>query len=99
MNEQALGLVTGPGPATGAVALPDPSRLSPEEAGIAFEASFLAEMLRHAGFGEMPEGLNGGSGEAHFAPFYVREVAQSLAQHTRFGIAEMVAAELREAGG
>jgi flagellar protein FlgJ len=55
-----------------------------------FEAAFLAEMLRHAGFGKMPETFNGGAGEAAFAGSLVQEYANRIAATGRLGIAEQV---------
>ncbi|MEM6943358.1 MAG: chemotaxis protein chel [Pseudomonadota bacterium] len=63
-----------------------------------FEAAFLAEMLRHSGFGEMRGGPNGGAGEAAVAPFMLEAVATEIARSKSLGIAEMVFARLTSAG-
>lgn len=63
-----------------------------------FEAVFLAEMLRHAGFGRMPEGFNGGAGEAGFSGTLIREHASRIAEAGGLGIADrIVAAKAAEA--
>lgn len=63
-----------------------------------FEAAFLAEMLRHAGFGKMPETFNGGAGEAAWAGSLVQEYANRIAAETRLGIAEQVYRSLSQRG-
>lgn len=60
-----------------------------------FEASFLAEMLKHAGLGEMPEQFNGGAGEAAYSGFLVQEYADKIAETGRIGIADNVYAALK----
>lgn len=55
-----------------------------------FEAAFLAEMLRHSGFGQMPESFNGGPGEAAFAGTLVQEYANRIAATGTLGIADRI---------
>ncbi|MEL6523353.1 MAG: rod-binding protein [Pseudomonadota bacterium] len=54
------------------------------------ESLFLAEMLKHSGFGEARENFGGGIGEAQFADFLRQEHAQSLADRGGIGIAENI---------
>ena len=64
------------------------------------EASFLAEMLQHAGLGEMKGAFGGGEGEAQFASFLRREQAEAMAQAGGIGLAETFfeAMKRRESG-
>ncbi|MEL6999240.1 MAG: rod-binding protein [Pseudomonadota bacterium] len=55
-----------------------------------FEASFLAEMLKHAGVAKMPEAFNGGPGEAAFSGFLVQEYADAISSSRSFGLADHV---------
>jgi Rod binding domain-containing protein len=52
------------------------------------EASFLAEMLKHAGFGESRESFSGGAGEDQFASLLRTEHARALADRGGIGLAE-----------
>lgn len=60
------------------------------EAARAFEATFLAEMLKHAGFGEVPEAFGGGTGEAQFAGLLREAHAHQLAEVGGVGLADQV---------
>ena len=73
-------------------ATPDPIRTSAE----ALEASFLAEMLKHTGVGKMPEGFNGGPGEAAFSDFLVHEYAGKIASTRSIGLADHIYRALSE---
>lgn len=64
-----------------------------------FEASFLAEMLKHAGLGKMPEQFNGGPGEAAYSGFLVQEYAEKVADTGRIGIAEQVYQSMKAKAG
>ena len=55
-----------------------------------FEAAFLAEMLKHAGFGEAPDAFGGGPGEDQFAGFMREAQAREIAAAGGVGIAEYV---------
>ncbi|MEL6768319.1 MAG: rod-binding protein [Pseudomonadota bacterium] len=68
-----------------------------EDVAMRFEAAFLAEMLRHAGLGEVEGAMGGGAGEAQFAPMFVDAVAERIARSKPLGIADMVAARIRAA--
>jgi Rod binding domain-containing protein len=52
------------------------------------EASFLAEMLKHAGFGESRESFGGGAGEDQFASLLRAEHARALTDRGGIGLAE-----------
>ena len=55
----------------------------------ALEAAFLAEMLAHAGLGQMPEGgFDGGIGEGQFGSFLRQEQAMQMVRHGGIGLAE-----------
>ena len=82
-----------------------PPRQMPSESPLraaarALEASFLAEMLSHAGLGRAPEGFGGGAGEDGFASLMVREQARAVADAGGIGLAESIfrALAAREAG-
>ena len=61
-----------------------------------FEASFLAEMLRAAKFGEPAGSFGGGIGEEHFASFLVDAQAQQLAARGGLGLAEVILRSLMQ---
>ena len=52
------------------------------------EASFLAEMLKHAGFGESQKSFGGGIGEDQFASLLRDEHARVLSERGGIGLAE-----------
>ena len=54
------------------------------------EATFLAEMLAHAGLGEMQESFAGGHGEAQFSSFLRQEQARLMVEQGGIGLAELV---------
>lgn len=64
------------------------------------EAAFLAEMLRHAGFGAPRASFGGGQGEDQFSSFLRNEQAQAIAERGGIGLAESLfnALVAREAG-
>ena len=64
------------------------------DAATAFEAAFLAEMLRHAGLGAPRESFGGGPGEDRFAGLLAREYAMALAGRGGLGLAERLRAAL-----
>lgn len=70
---------------------PDPDRRAAlAQAARDFEAGFLAEMLKHAGFGKPRALFGGGAGEEAFASLLVREEARRLADAGGIGLAEHV---------
>jgi len=52
------------------------------------EASFLAEMLKSAGFGEQTNSFSGGPGEDQFASFHRQAIAERMAANGGIGLAE-----------
>lgn len=56
----------------------------------ALEASFLSEMLGHAGVGETSESFGGGVGEDQFASFLRDEEARQMVAHGGIGLAEQL---------
>ena len=54
------------------------------------EASFLAEMLKAAGFGEARSSFGGGAGEEHFSSFLVDAQAEMMVQAGGIGLAEQL---------
>ena len=79
--------------------LPPPRHASPipdyiqndaklRDAAVKLEATFLAEMLKSAGLGEMPEAFGGGAGEEHFASFLRQAQADEMAKGGGIGLAE-----------
>jgi Rod binding domain-containing protein len=66
----------------------DVSRM--RETAIQLEASFLAEMLQHAGLGETSEAFGGGVGEEQFASFLRQEQANLMARKGGIGLAEVI---------
>lgn len=54
------------------------------------EASFIAELLKQAKFGEARGAFGGGVGEEQFASFLRAEHAEALAARGGFGIAESI---------
>lgn len=72
----------------------DPLRRAAE----AFEAAFLAEMLRHSGLGRMPATFNGGAGEAAFSGTLIEAYAKQIAATSRLGLAERIYRDLAARG-
>lgn len=60
------------------------------------ESTFLAEMLKHAGFGEAREEMGGGVGEEQFASFLREEHAAALVRRGGIGLAEHLFRNLKE---
>ena len=67
-----------------------PDDPSLRDAAIALEASFLAEMLKAAGFGKAQEAFSGGAGEDQFSSFLVQEQATRMARAGGIGLAETI---------
>lgn len=62
----------------------------------AFEAAFLAEMLKVAGLGRTPNAFGGGAGEDQFASFLVAEQAKAMVASGGIGLSETVFQALKE---
>lgn len=60
------------------------------------EATFLAEMLKSAGFGAARDAFGGGAGEEHFTSFLVAEQARAMVDAGGIGLAESLFAALKE---
>jgi len=58
------------------------------------EASFLAEMLKHAGFGGPRDSFGGGIGEDQFGSMLRIEHARALTENGGIGLAESLFASL-----
>lgn len=60
------------------------------------EASFLAEMLKSAGWGKSRESFGGGVGEDQFTSLLVREQARSVVDSGGIGLAQSLFEALKE---
>lgn len=60
------------------------------------ETAFLAEMLGSAGMASLPQGFDGGPGEAHFASFMTEAQARAMVAAGGLGLAEILAGALAE---
>ncbi|KMW59221.1 putative flagellar protein FlgJ [Candidatus Rhodobacter oscarellae] len=60
------------------------------------EASFLAEMLKHAGAGASRESFGGGAGEDQFGSFLRQAHAEEIAKAGGIGLAEHLFEALKE---
>ena len=54
----------------------------------AFEAVFIAEMMKHAGMGEARQAFGGGVGEEAFQSLLSREWAEDISRTGGFGLAK-----------
>ncbi len=75
---------------------PAPHQEKLHEASRALEASFLAEMLKSAGFGKARDTFGGGTGEDQFSSFLVREYADRIVDSGGLGLAESLFEALKE---
>lgn len=78
-----------------------PNATSPQESALReaareLEATFLAEMLKSAGFGEARESFGGGVGEEQFSSFLRQEQARAMVKTGGIGLAESLFAALKE---
>ena len=60
------------------------------------EATFLAEMLKSAGFGQTRDSFGGGAGEDQFSSFLVQAQAEEMVAAGGIGLAESLFQALRE---
>lgn len=58
------------------------------------EATFLSEMLKHAGLGKSRTAFGGGQGEDQFASFLRQEQAAEIARNGGIGLAESIVKSL-----
>jgi len=103
MSELLTGaILVARGPASGTEERSFPEsgglRQAAEVPSVEFEAAFLAEMLKHAGFGKALGSQAGAAGETGFSDLLVREIAMRIARSRPIGIAEMVDAALERKG-
>ncbi len=63
-----------------------------------FEASFLAEMLKHSGINKTPQSTGGGAGEDAFASFLTDEYARLITDRGGIGLAEQIFNAIRTKG-
>lgn len=63
-------------------------RLDARAAAEKLEATFLAEMLKSAGFGTQPNSMSGGIGEDQFASFHRQALAEAMVRKGGIGLAE-----------
>lgn len=66
------------------------------EAAQKLEATFLAEMLKAAGFGESRGEFGGGAGEEQFSSMLVQEQAMALVKTGGIGLSESLFEALKE---
>ena len=62
----------------------------------ALEASFLSEMLGHAGLGEARQSFGGGIGEEQFASFLREHQARAMVEKGGIGLAEHLFNAMKE---
>ena len=60
------------------------------------EASFLAEMLKSAGYGEARDAFGGGAGEEQFSSFLVDAQAKEMVKAGGIGLAEQLYHALKD---
>ncbi|MCR8724379.1 rod-binding protein [Frigidibacter sp. ROC022] len=89
-----MDIVPAPAPPRAGPATPQPPQAADDramrEAADAFEAAFLAEMLKGAGLGKPPEGFGGGAGEDQFASFLRQEQARAMVRAGGIGLSETI---------
>lgn len=68
------------------------------EAAEAFEAAYLAEMLKQSGINSMPDSFGGGAGEDAFSGLLTGEYAQLLAKSGGIGLAEHIFQAIKARG-
>ena len=84
----------GAGPAPRSPKPVDEARL--RETAAAFESAFLAEMLKNAGLGKVPDGFGGGEGEDQFGSFLRAEQAKAMVARGGIGLSEVIFEALKE---
>ncbi|HMQ93641.1 MAG TPA: rod-binding protein [Amaricoccus sp.] len=67
-----------------------PAETAARAAAEAFEAAFLAEMLKYTGMNSQPDGFGGGAGEEAFSGFLTEEYARLMAARGGIGLAERI---------
>lgn len=69
---------------------PSQQHASAKEAAVQMEATFLAEMLKSAGFGSARKSFGGGAGEDQFSSMLVREQALQITRAGGIGLTEIL---------
>lgn len=59
-------------------------------AAVELEATFLAEMLKAAGMGQVRQSFGGGAGEDQFSSFLVQQQALQMARTGGIGLSEIL---------
>lgn len=85
-----------PIPPTAHVAKPPVQSTPMRDAAERLEASFLAEMLKSAGFGEQENSFSGSTGEDQFASFHREALALQMVRNGGLGLAEIFYQSLME---
>lgn len=60
------------------------------------EATFLAEILKNAGFGKTSDAFGGGQGEDQFSSFLIQAQAERIAESGGIGLAEHIFNALKD---
>ena len=63
------------------------------------EAAFLAEMLAHAGLGDMEGPFGGGQGEEQFSSFLRQEQARLMVERGGIGLSQQIFEQLKTKEG
>lgn len=74
-----------------------PRNVAMHEAAQKLEATFLAEMLKSAGFGKQENSFSGGIGEDQFASFQTLAIAKGMVKNGGIGLAEQIYHAMMEA--
>jgi len=85
-----------PIPPTARAAKPPAQSTPMRDAAERLEASFLAEMLKSAGFGEQENSFHGSTGEDQFASFHREALALQMVRNGGLGLAEIFYQSLME---
>ena len=75
---------------------PDRQDVALRSAAQKLEATFLAEMLKSAGFGQTRDSFGGGAGEDQFSSFLVQAQAEEMVAAGGIGLAEALFEALKE---
>ena len=88
--------LSSPRPVAAPAAAPTRADVEARKAADAFEAAYLAEMLKYTGLNALPDGFGGGAGEEAFGSLLTDEYARLLAERGGIGIAEQVFEALKQ---
>lgn len=67
----------------------EPTEKRLRDAAVELEATFLTEMLKSAGVGQVRQSFGGGAGEDQFSSFLVRQQATQMAKAGGVGLSEI----------